>query len=83
MRIELQNVNTNKLHDELIASGITPLLVESLGGTTWISFDEDLDMALVQTIIDAHDPTPLPQPPTPEERTTLLQNAVDFILMNF
>ena len=64
MKITLQNVNTNKLHDELIVSGIVPLLVESLENTTWITFEDNTDMDLVQQIIDAHDPTPLPPQPT-------------------
>ena len=36
MRIEYVNVNTNKLHDELITADINPVLVESLDEKTWI-----------------------------------------------
>jgi hypothetical protein len=76
MKIEYQNVNTNKLHDELITNGITPLLVESKEGITWISFVEGTNMDLVQQIIDSHDPTPLPPKPTQEE---LLRADIDYL----
>lgn len=55
--MEILNVNTNKLHDELIASGIRPKLVESIGNKTFITFEEETNMELVQRIIHAHDPT--------------------------
>ena len=60
MKKEYINVNTNKLHDELINAGITPLLVESKEDKTWITFADDADMTAVQAIIDAHNPEPLP-----------------------
>lgn len=60
MKKKYINVNTNKLHDELINEGINPILVESLEEKTWITFAENTDMDLVQQIIDTHDPTPLP-----------------------
>lgn len=62
MQSEYKNVNTNKLHNELIASGIVPLLVESLDDTTWITFADGTDLTLVQAIIDVHDMTPPPMP---------------------
>ena len=74
MKITIENINTNKLHDELIASGLAPELVESLEDTTWITFSEGTDMTAVQAIIDAHDSTPLPPQPTKEE---LLQQEID------
>jgi hypothetical protein len=64
VRIEYIGVNTNKLHDELIAHGIVPLLVQSKDNVTWITYPEGTDMAAVQAIIDAHDPTPVPPQPT-------------------
>ena len=74
MRIHYSNVNPNKLHDELILAGIMPVLVENdcldgeyIAKNTWITFSEDTDMTTVQAIIDAHDPTPLPQRPTLED----------------
>lgn len=73
-------VNTNKLHDELISADIIPLLVESKDNDVWITFVDDTDMAAVQTVIDAHDPTPAPQPPTAEERLAALENAMLAIL---
>lgn len=60
MRTEYAGVNGNKLHDELIAAGITPVLVESLDETTWITYTEDTDMDAVQCVLAAHDPSPAP-----------------------
>lgn len=60
MKIEYNGVNTNKLHDELIAAGIIPVLVESLGETTWITYADDTDMDAVQRAFAAHDPAPTP-----------------------
>ena len=62
-RLEFAGVNTNKLHDELIAAGINPALVESKDGTTWITV-EDNQEAAANAVVDAHDPTPLPPQPT-------------------
>ena len=76
MRKEYNNVNTEKLHDELIKNGIKTLLVESLDNKTWITFDDDVNMDLVQQIIDAHDPTTLPQPPSEKERLEALEQAM-------
>jgi hypothetical protein len=81
MKIEYINVNTNKLHDELIANGITPILVESLEDKTWITFEDGVDMGLVQQIINAHDPTPTPTEPTTEERLKLAEDTILFMLM--
>lgn len=78
MKVEYLNVNTNKLHDELIKAGIKPLLVESLNEKTWITFAGTTDMAAVQAVIDAHDPTPLPPKPTLEQRN---RADIDYIGM--
>lgn len=74
MKLHYQNVNTNKLHDELIAAGIVPTLVESKGDDTWIT--TDADKALVDAIVAAHDPTPVVQPPTNTERIAALEAAL-------
>lgn len=81
MRKEYLNINTNKLHDELIANGIMPLLVESIDNETWITFQENTDMELVQQIIDAHDPTPLPPPITETERIAIAEQAINDLMM--
>lgn len=60
MRLEYAGVNTNKLHDELIAAGIVPLLVESKDGTTWATFEDGADDAAIAAVVAAHDPTPAP-----------------------
>jgi hypothetical protein len=64
MREHYTGVNTNKLHDELIKAGVIPILVESKDNDTWITFADGTDMTVVQTVITAHDPTPLPPQPT-------------------
>lgn len=76
----VSNVNPNKLQDELIKNGITPLFVnhdkkegEYIADNTWIKFEEGTNMDLVQQIIDAHDPTPLPKPLTEIEQLRLEQ----------
>lgn len=75
VRLHFQNINTNKLHDELIAAGIMPQLVESLDGDTWITVDAS-QVDAVNAVIAVHDPTPRPQPPTPEERLEALEMAM-------
>lgn len=83
-----RNVNSNKLHDELMRAGITPILVqhdrpegEYIAPNTWIDFPDGTDMSVVQAIIDAHDPTPIPPTPTAEERLEALELAMlDMVL---
>lgn len=77
------NINPNKLHNELIAAGINPILVEndcSIGSytapNTWITFEDSTDMVKVQQVIEAHDPTPAPPPLTAEERISALETLV-------
>ena len=64
---DYQDINPNKLHDELIDAGIIPLLVTSKDGTTWITYSDGTDMDAAQAVVDAHDPTPIPQSPTDSE----------------
>lgn len=84
--IVINNVNPNKLHDELINAGITPKSVkhnkvenEDIAEKTWITFEEGTNMAMVQKIIDAHDTTPLPPPKTKLE---ILQETVDVLVLD-
>lgn len=58
MKIELQNVNTCKLHDELIKVGIIPQLVESLDNITWVTV-EDGEYDAVMAVVAVHNPTTL------------------------
>lgn len=65
MKIELFNVNMSKLHDEFIAVGLRPFpVIEHEDGTITFEFPDDADETLIQSIIDNHDPTPLPPPKT-------------------
>lgn len=74
VKLELNNVNTNKLHDELIAHGIVPVLVQSKEDTTWITV-KDNQIDAVNTVVANHNPTPyLPQP---TETEMLMDYIVD------
>lgn len=66
---KLNNVNPKKLIDELTKKGIKIIYAindssdgEHIANNTIIDFEDNTDMELVQQIIDAHDPTPLPEP---------------------
>ena len=64
-QMTLKKVNVNKLHDEFVANGIypNPVLISENGDGDF-TFGNDIDVTLVQSIIDAHDPTPLPPMPS-------------------
>lgn len=69
MKKTYNNMNVNKLYDELVDVGIKPITVWSdlklgqhIAENIEIVFEEDTNMTLVQQIINAHDTTPLPQP---------------------
>lgn len=55
MKLEFENVNTNKLHDELIKAGVNPKVVESLNYTTWIEVEESEEEA-VNEVVAKHNP---------------------------
>ena len=82
------NINPNKLHDELIKAGIIPksVLNDLLPGkyiakNTWLEFEDDADMGLIQQIIDSHNPTPLPEPLSEIDKLKLSQaEQFEFIL---
>lgn len=63
--------NLSRLHDELLASGIRPLLVEGDGAELWLTLADDVAITLVDTIVAAHDPTPAPPPPDPDVELAL------------
>lgn len=57
--------NVPKLLNEFNLANIKPYPVfDNKDGTGDFAFPEGIDMVLVQQIIDAHDPTPLPPQPT-------------------
>ena len=77
----VNNVNPNKLHDELIRAGIIPVLVthdaaegKYIAENTWIAFADNTNMTAVQAVIDAHDPTPTE---TPEQKITRLKAELE------
>jgi hypothetical protein len=67
LKVNYKNINTNKLHDELIAAGVPPVYVTSSGQETWVEFSDSVDMSIVNTVLLSHDPTPLPIKPTTDE----------------
>ena len=73
----IKKCNVNKLHDEFINAGIKPFPVLQLENDDGdFTFPKDTDMNLVQQIIDAHDPTPLPPKPSEKERLEALEQAL-------
>lgn len=52
----------NRMHDELIAAGVTPITLESTDRETRITVDDQVAGTAVQTVIDAH---VKPEPETP------------------
>ena len=79
------NVNPNKLHDELITSGIIPLSVtndakkdEYIAENTWITFADDVDMTKLDEVVASHNPTPSPIESTLAE---LNRADIDYILI--
>lgn len=65
-----KNVNRNKLHTELQNAEIETEYVLAIDNTDIgckIKFKENTNMELVQQIIDAHEPSPIPPQPTKEE----------------
>lgn len=81
----IENCNVSKLHTELNNVGIRPFPVFELeNGDGDFTFPEGTDMASVQQIIDAHNPTPLPKPLSEIEQLRLEQahaNAELFEMM--
>ena len=72
MRVDIvKEVNLPKLQMELLAED----LVEATAyfGEHYFIAKDNLDMDLVQQIIDAHDPTPIPQPLSEIEKLRLEQ----------
>lgn len=78
----VNNVVPNKLHQELVDLGIECCVYHKLEdgryfvGECEIKFTKGTDMGLVQQVIDAHDPTPLPKLPTQAERIHMLENMI-------
>ena len=80
---KLNNVNPKKLIDELTKKGIKIIYAthdssdgEHIANNTIIDFEDNTDMEVVQQIINAHDPTPLPPKPSEKERLEALEQAM-------
>lgn len=73
----IENCNVNKLHTEFVKAGAIPSLVLDLdNGKGDFVFPESVDITVVQAIIDVHNPEPVPQPPTPDERISALETLI-------
>lgn len=70
----------SKLHDELLAAGFVPRLVEGDGASVSLEFDSAVDEGAVGAVVDAHDPTPPALPLSPVERIAALEAEVQGIL---
>lgn len=71
-----ENVHRNKFHQELVDAGIKVISASSINDSPIgvnIIFEEGTDMNRVQMVIDAHDPTPIPTPPSEIEQLRLDQ----------
>ncbi|MCT6924113.1 hypothetical protein [Metasolibacillus sp.] len=71
--MRINGVNVGVLHTELNNNGIYPYPVFNYGDYGDFTFADNTDMTLVQSIIDAHDPTPIPQPLSDIEKLRLEQ----------
>lgn len=76
IKLEISNVNHNKLYDEMITAKIEIKLAERPSDTIGSSvfyFADGTDIQLVQQIIDEHDTAPLPRPLSDIEKLRLEQ----------
>lgn len=86
--------NLSKLHDELLAAipALRPIpnddgklvvvmRVEGRGDDIWLTVPDDADETAIAAVVDAHDPTPRPVPPTVEERLAAAEDAILFITL--
>lgn len=85
--ITINNVNVNKLANELVAQNVVPKDISSdligseiIAKTATVTFADGTDIDFVQSILDAHDPSPLSKRPTSEERIAMLEDTINFIL---
>lgn len=66
----------NKLHQELVNAGVDVISVIAINESeigAKITFAPDVDMQLIQSIVDAHDPTPIPPQLSEVEKLRLEQ----------
>lgn len=79
-----KKINLPKLESELKKAGFS---VNGLGmiGDNLFTYNTNGEIVDIQeearSVINAH--VPPPQPPSAEEKISILQSAVDFILMNY
>lgn len=71
--MKISNVNVGKLHQEFKNNGIYTFSVLNYGDYGEFTFKNNPDIAMIQQIIDSHDPTPEVRKPTPFERIEQLE----------
>ncbi|GKV55964.1 hypothetical protein NCCP2222_19110 [Sporosarcina sp. NCCP-2222] len=71
---KLENVNPDRLSDDLLREGIIPISITSdleegkhIATNATLVLDDDVDMAVVKAIVDVHNTDPTPIPPTDDE----------------
>lgn len=75
MRLEFKDVNTNKLHDELLIAGVIPKLVQSNENITWITV-EGYQVDIVNEVVEKHNPSPVVEIPSLEGRLAALEELM-------
>ncbi|MFL0584730.1 hypothetical protein ACH0B6_19350 [Solibacillus silvestris] len=90
MKLEYKNLNPENLAMDLKAKGIDVIVNSDLiyGENTaqniWFEVDELVDVSIIQSIIDAHVPTPVPSEFTIDEKVAVNTDYLldlDFRLM--
>lgn len=81
--ITISNVNPDKLLEELINNGVNVKLLEHdkesgkhIAENSYLYLDDGENLELVNSIINAHDPSPNPSIPTAEERIEMLEYMI-------
>lgn len=75
----LKHVHRNKIHQEFVDAGLRVLVVSAINDSEIgadITFASGSDMDLIQAIIEAHDPMPLPAPLTQQDLVNNLGQQV-------
>lgn len=90
IKIAYTGVNTTKLHDELVAAGVTPAQVTSdaeydhgslvkSATTTWIAYADGTNMTTVAAVVAAHNPTPIVATHSLEQRLAIVEEDVNAV----
>ena len=79
MILKFKNLNPERLASDLDALGMNIavnsdlIFGKNIASNVWIEVDENIDVSIIQSIVDAHDPTPLPLPLSEVEKLRVEQ----------